>query len=355
MSRWLIVLIAVLGLLVPARAQDSPSPEIGFSFPPVGNAAARDFTQQHFDELGVRLLRFSAHWRYIEPQPGEYRWETMDERMAWVAENDYALLLTIEALGPEWACQPAPVSEHSCLYSDEAAFREFVTQLITRYSGQIAKIQYGNEWDDSNAMFIGSAQDYVRYNNLVYDVVQQVAPQIDVVLGGLSKGALQRIAGCDGRLDSYRDYRGNVLSGAQLDERCQTAWVQEQLSRIGVVMREAHYDIVDLHMYDDPENWPVYYEAIASRLDVPILVSEFGGPHPRFEPLDDAYHAERVQAYLEAITALPIIEAYYFRLTVSDTTLHGPGGLIRTDAETRTVEPRPGYEVFRDFLQNRDG
>jgi hypothetical protein len=41
------------------------------------------------------------------------------------------------------------------------------------------------------------------------------------------------------------------------------------------VIKEAKYDILDLHLYDDAENWFTYFNILKNISDKPIIVSEF--------------------------------------------------------------------------------
>jgi hypothetical protein len=112
---------------------------------------------------------------------------------------------------------------------------------------------------------------------------------------------------------------------------------------IDYVFANADYDILDIHLYDDPENWPEYLSVLPE--NKPILVSEFGGPNSEFECTDAAYQAVRMEQYIDAVEQLPIIEAYYFKLVESDSSYHKDSGLFYSNYTVK-----PARNVFAERL-----
>lgn len=115
---------------------------------------------------------------------------------------------------------------------------------------------------------------------------------------------------------------------------------------IEYVLQHANYDILDIHLYDDPENWPSYVSVLPK--DKPILVSEFGGPNSEFENTSSSYQAKRMPDYIDAIEQLPIIEAYYFKLVESDESYHQDSGLFY-----KNLRVKPARNVFAQRLTSR--
>jgi hypothetical protein len=114
---------------------------------------------------------------------------------------------------------------------------------------------------------------------------------------------------------------------------------------VRLVLGQADYDIVDIHLYGVNDLWLPATRWIASVADGrPVWVTEFGGPAPELEPQDPAYQAQRLAQYLTAITSLPIERAYYFKLTDDDTSVHDRSGLY-----DRHGQPKPALGVFTDF------
>jgi len=275
--------------------KDKPIPEetqftdsglkLGISFPPVGNDQEREFTLQHLKTLNANLIRNSIHWKFREPEKGNFNWKNDDNRIDFFNNNGISLLLTVESDGPDWACSLR--NEKSCVYNNEEDFRNFVNAFITRYKGKIDKIQFGNEWDN-NFWYVGTAEEFTTFNNILFEEVKKISPETKVVLGGLTKWPLLVSAGCEGTLDSIQtndNYYCNpeltscVGEFRNIPEGCQTEEVINILDRVNYVLENANYDIVDIHLYDDVENWPIYYGAIKNKVSKPIIVTEFGGPY----------------------------------------------------------------------------
>ena len=324
--------------------------ELGLSFPPVNNADQREFTEEQLEALSVRLVRFAENWRNREPEPGRYNWTPLDGRLDWVQENRVSLLLTIQSNGPDWACDPDYRNERSCVYLDQQDFSNYVHALLQRYPNQIDKIQFGNEWM-SQYWYAGSAQDFVRFHNILYEAVQTHSPHTLVVLGGFSYGTLKVMAFCEGYLDTYEAIRGGQVIELNRNE-CETSEAHAIRERILFVLENAFYDLLDFHFYDDVENWPIILDVSQELFptESPIIVSEFGGPNLFWElPYSDEFQAERLVEYIQTLDLMGIEEAYFFKLVQSDSAspAHRQSGLFMVD--NGVLIPKPAYEVFLAF------
>lgn len=314
--------------------------EFGLSFPPVADDSQRAFTAEHLDALNVHRLRFAEHWGLREPSPGEFNWGPLDDRLQWAEEQGISVLLTIQSNGPDWACGTR--NDQSCVFLKESDFRTFVRALLQRHPNRIDKIQFGNEWNDT-FNYVGSAADYVRFNNILYEEVQVESASTHVVLGGLSIGAMTALSACTGRIDEVCD-DGNILTGSEIDEACNEIY-PDLLARVQTVLNQARYDLLDIHLYDDAENWAEHLAAIREIApNKPILVSEFGGPNIFCEDSDPDHQAERLEVYLATLCQLgDIEEAYFFKLVErGDGSAHERSGLIDTD-----LNLKPAYSVFQ--------
>jgi hypothetical protein len=329
--------------------------ELGFSFPPVRDEQQRAFTATQLEALNVRLIRFAEDWGFREPSPGQFNWQPLDDRIAWAEEHQVSLLLTIQSDGPEWACDPELRNPRSCVFNDAGAFAGYVAELLQRYPDQIEKIQFGNEWP-AEYWYVGSAEEFVRFHNLMYQAVQQYSPQTRVVLGGFSHGTLQMIALCEGYVESVE-----VWQDAQVVELnrqvCESSEAQAARRRIMYVLENANYDWLDLHFYDHVEAWPAILQTVLETFPQqrPILVSEFGGPNLFLEqPYSDTFQAERLVEYIRTLDEMGIREAYFFKLVQGDdaSPAHRESGLF--EVQFGTMVPKPAYDVFAAYSTSRD-
>lgn len=318
--------------------------EIGISFPPVADDFQRDFAKTHLDSLGVRKIRFAENWALREPNPGVFNWTPLDERISWAVANNYEILLTIQSNGPTWAC--GLQNPQSCVFLDNNDFKIYIDSLLLRYPNQIDKIQFGNEWQ-SDFWYIGNAQEFVEANNILYNSVQINSPTTDVVLGGFTTISLRFLAGCNGYVENFYDDDGILYDSTFLANNCLSPAIVGVINRIDSVVSYASYDILDIHLYDDSEQWDEYYSNFSDTITKPIIVSEFGGPNMNLEPYSEAYQAERLYQYIKKLDSIGISEIYYFKLVEGTANpAHSTSGLI----DDTTLLPKPAYSIIKSFI-----
>lgn len=333
-------------ILDPTASYTLETTTLGLSFPPVADDEQREFTAPLLEELSVKTVRIGEDWGLREPMKGEYNWSPLDKRMAWAAENELEIFLTIQSTGAEWACQP-PMNDRSCVFGDTAAFAAYVTQLIGRYPGQVRWIQFGNEWQ-SEFWYAGNAADFVTAHNTLNDAVKQADSSISVVLGGFTTISLRFLAACAGNDISFSNDEGELFDQENLPELCASQEFEDALTRINHVLDHANYDMVDLHLYDDPEQWDIYLSHFQSINDAPIIVSEFGGPNLSLEPGDDMYQAERLETYIRTLDSLQVDNAFFFKLVEgTNNPAHANSGLINGS----NLKKKPAFEIFKAFTR----
>ncbi len=311
----------------------------------------------------MRDIRFSVHWKFIETSPGIYNWDSFDARMAWAADNNLNVMLTIEANGPDWVCSDIK-TETYCVFKDNVALARFVEALITRYADDIAFVQFGNEVLSAD-FYPGTVEDYVASQRAFYNAVRAITDELPVVLAGYSSGVVRRAAACIAGVQFPLFHHGQIYTDDALTTFCASGWVHDEASDIRFMLENASYDIVDLHFYDDAEYWPLQYSAWRTTLgDVPIMISEFGGPRTQncdaelkrcllgateTETLySDAYHAARVALYMETVRQFDVITALYFKMIESGEVNqpHNRSGLFSL-TDTNIPQEKSAYEVFR--------
>lgn len=319
--------------------------EIGISFPPVSDQAQRDFTKIHLDTLGIKKIRFAEDWSNREPTQGNFNWGPLDARISWATSNNYEVLLTIQSRGPSWAC--GEQNDQSCVFSNNAFFQTYIDTLLTRYPNQIAKIQFGNEWQ-SDYWYAGDASEFVASHNTLYNSVQSKSPNTAVVLGGFTTISLRFLAACNGYDIAFYDDDGTFYDSAFFANNCNDPIFIAVKNRIDSVLTYANYDYVDLHLYDDVALWPVLYENFMDTISKPAIVSEFGGPNMNVEPYSESYQAAQLYTYIKVLDSLEISEAYYFKLVEGTAnTAHSTTGLI----DDSTLLEKPAYYVVKSFQE----
>lgn len=318
---------------------------LGISFPPVADDTQRTFAKTHLDFLGVTKIRFAENWALREPTQGNFNWQPLDDRINWAYNNGYEILLTIQSNAPDWACS-SNQNGQSCVFNDNNDFKTYIDSLLQRYPNKIGKIQFGNEWQ-SDYWYIGNANDFIQANNVLYASVQTYSPSTQVILGGFTTISLRVLAGCNGYVNSFYDDDGVYYDSAYLATNCSTSIIQNGKKRIDSVLQYANYNIIDLHFYDDVEQWDEYYLNFSDTISKPIIVSEFGGPNMNYEPYSDAFQVDRLYQYIKKLDSLQISEAYFFKLVEGTANpAHSASGLI----DDTTLLEKPAYFLFKSFV-----
>ncbi len=325
----------------------------GLSYPGVAEIENREFTLSNLQALSLSRIRFDEGWKYREPIEGEFNWAPLDDRMQWLADNEISVLLTVPSNGPSWACEPDLSNERTCVYSDANKFENYIRTLLQRYPNQIEQIQFGNEWL-SSYWFLGSASEFVEYNNIVYRSVQLHSPNTKVVLGGFASGSLSIASYCAGDLDQFfEEQSGNLIDASQRDDVCNSELVLFSQHMLETVLESARFDYLDFHLYDDVENWNIYFQTMRNLIgdSVPVIVGEFGGPNLIWEqPYSDEFQAARLEQYLDALSGMDIREAYYFKLVQSESALaaHWESGLYKL--KDNIYIKKPAFDAFEQFM-----
>lgn len=320
--------------------------ELGLSFPPVSDDNQRLITKYHLDQLNIKKIRFAEDWSYREPTRGSFKWNSLDKRMDFCEENDIELLLTIQSNGPEWACNAQ--NERSCVFSNLTAWEIYVRALLERYSNKIEKIQFGNEWQ-SNWWYVGSAEEFVFANNLLYDAVQELSPETKFVLGGFACGTLEAMAAIYGYIHSFISIEGDVIDQEEILEYKNSEEVLKGKERIEHVLNNAKFDMLDLHFYDEYEIWPVLLEMIDDLVpNAPVICTEFGGPNLNYLGIsyNDNLQASELIKYIETLDSMEVDEAYFFKLVEggSANAAHQKSGLL-----TSLLSKKPAYRVLQSY------
>lgn len=317
--------------------------ELGLSFPPTTGSVQRDFTKPHMDILGVKKLRFEDDWYYREPVQGYYNWGDLDSIVNWAERNGFELMLSIPPRGPDWACT-SQQNEMSCVFADNEDFNTYLDTLFSKYSGVFPLVQFANEWE-SQWWYIGSAAQFIATNNAFYQAVKENSPSSQVVLGGFTTMSLRIMSACNGYVSSFNDDEGNIYGQEWIDEYCDHELVLALFSRIDSVLSFANYDMLDLHLYHDVDQWDEYYACFSDTISKPIIVSEFGGPNINMGPSDDEYQAQCLYRYIKKLDSLQIPEAYFFKLVAGST---NPNGVVSNLIDS-TLNEKESYFVFQAF------
>ncbi len=179
--------LAAIAVAAPASA--SADPLLGF----IDNFGIGDMersvalTQQHF---GVKTNRLFVRWDWMEKKPGQYDFVMSDRSYATLKAAGQRPTYVIVGT-PDWARPGECLKPTSCPHTTahDGAWQQFLRTFASRYPDAVA-IELGNEpnlngsWDHPNP------EAYAQYLRSGYEAIKQVAPGIQVLIGGITPGAV---------------------------------------------------------------------------------------------------------------------------------------------------------------------
>lgn len=333
---------------------------LGIAFPDVPGDDSGEVTGGHLRDLGVQFVRQSIQWSVLEQEQGVFSWSSLDSKILLASQRDLGLLLTVTADCPDWVSGPRSAAG-ACVPDDMDHFTSYIAALVAHLAELEALLpeglpldflQFGNEWDSPNSVFYpGSAAQFVQQLGIVFDAVKATFPGLPIVLGGIQTTTPLAHAVCAG-LHSEPQW-----PPAAVASYCANDFPNDPTrQRVEFVLQNGSYDAVDQHLYFREYRWAPVLTAFRqillppAKAGIPILVTEFGGPNALTEPRDDAYHAQKVEAYIGVLQGSEAARAYYFKLVEPDEI--GPNGRPDSHAESGLIDkstllPKPGYFVFQ--------
>lgn len=142
---------------------------------------------QALREAGFTWLRLRLTWEQIEPQEGQFLWQTWDAIIHEAHDSGFDLLLVLDG-SPAWARRSEDADSPFAPPAEPAIYGEFVREAVYRYAKDVSAFQI---WDEPNiAPHWGthpiSPSEYLALLREGAIAVRTAAPQAWVVLAGLA-------------------------------------------------------------------------------------------------------------------------------------------------------------------------
>jgi hypothetical protein len=155
---------------------------------------------------GAQYIGLDFDWRRIEPNPGNYVWEEIDQVVA-LSKNYGFQLVPMLLYTPLWASTAsfAPLDYHLAPPSDYADYRNFVYNVVRRYkpngTSPLTHDGYGIKdwviWNEPNVhtykenpepreSWTGSLEEYILLLRAGYEGAHAADPGTNVLNGGLA-------------------------------------------------------------------------------------------------------------------------------------------------------------------------
>ncbi|HEY1639524.1 MAG TPA: hypothetical protein VGG35_02450 [Streptosporangiaceae bacterium] len=209
-------------------------------------------------ELGAGLVRAYLYWGQVEPEPGRYTWETVDALLDQLAQlgDGAEAWITLCSSSP-WATRTPTDFLPPSPAIDQAAYGEFVRQVVRRCAGRVQYWQCDNEPSNTGLLWAGTAAEYVTQLQTMYRAVRDADPDAAVVLGGCGYDVLSSPP------DSPQRQFFDHLAGAGRD----------------------YFDLFSVHLYGDLASVPDYVATARDFMRAhgylkPVVAGEHAGPQP---------------------------------------------------------------------------
>ena len=236
--------------------------------------------------LGAGLIRAYVYWSQVEPEPGHYRWDTVDALLGQLS-GDEELWITLCSSSPWGTRQPTDFLPPSPAL-DQRAYAEFVRQVVAHCvdrvgAGRVRYWQCDNEPSNTDLLWAGTAAEYVEQLQTMYDAVKQADPAAAVVLGGCG-------------YDVFSSEPGSAP--------------RQFFEHVAKAGRDA-FDLFSVHLYGDLDRIPEYLATARQFMQAhgylkPIVVGEHAGPQPfEFPEVMAVMQETFAAAFAEAVGTAP--------------------------------------------------
>lgn len=210
-------------------------------------------------ELGCRSIRLFLFWGLIEPEPGQFAWESVDTFLSQLQPSDEAWIVL--GTSSPWATRRSTDVLPCSPARDLKAYSHFVQELVQHCQGRVRYWQMDNEPNEP-VFWAGTAQEYADQLAVFSDAVRTADPNALVVL-----------AGAQGTFDPSDPF-------------------QEAAARAGYQFFDYllqhgadSFDVFDLHLYGDVYTVPACIQFYCQKMAAlgyqkPLFIGEYNGPAP---------------------------------------------------------------------------
>jgi hypothetical protein len=225
--------------------------------------------------LGAGLVRAYLYWSQVEPEPGQYRWDTVDALLGQL-DDDTELWITLCSSSRWGTRQPTDFLPPSPAL-DQDAYAGFVRQVVKHCGGRVRYWQCDNEPSNAGLLWAGSAAEYVEQLTTMYGAVKEADPAAAVVLGGCGYDVLGSEPGSAPR--QFFDYVAKAGQDA--------------------------FDLFSVHLYGDLDRIGEYIATARGFMRAhgylkPVVAGEHAGPQPFEFPAAMAVMQETMAAAFAA-------------------------------------------------------
>ncbi len=367
--RGFVILIIVVTVLsgLSCTSQEFPyedydytldSLDVGIAFPNVRSESDVSESITAMTDLGTSWARIGFDWSFREPSEDSYSWDALEYRLNAFADAGIKVLLTVETHSwPDWLPDDSEHDDSITL----ASFRQLIADFLTDYGDKVARIQLGNEWNwEIDDYLNGSEEAFISYTNILSEEVTNYrtansSSTPTIVLGSFSA---RHMLAYDQGLVTEVTIEGQSVFEDQVAEYAALPTEDRMTARVENILSNTNVEMLDIHFYDDNDDWSKHLQAFRtaaqnSGLDynIPVIVSEFGGPWPE-RLYDELGHptefdlASRLPGYMHTLDSLDVEEVYFFKLKEGSTDIQHPDSYLLDSRGNKAF----AYGVIKRFL-----
>ncbi|WP_298497812.1 beta-galactosidase [uncultured Maritimibacter sp.] len=291
------LLVGCVALLASAAmAQDAPglftldlepNPRLALAFP--GKDPAY---YPRIADMGIGVVRIGVGWKWLEPEPGQYRWKSLDAQIAALDAAGLMPLITLESDAP-WAVEHGDQVRNGTP-RDMTSWGALVGQVVERYdmdgqgdgpdlSRPVRLYQVANEpLSDSNRSggWAGSDAALVDFVNTAHDAAKAADPELTFILGGFASMNLDAFLVTEFGADMpvQQVWQNGTKTVLDTGDAGMMASLADAYDRMERLLTEARYDFADVHLYGPEDRDEARIAMIAGMAHAPVLSTECGGP-----------------------------------------------------------------------------
>jgi hypothetical protein len=224
------VLLSILCWSGPSSAQGGPDLHYGLNTTP--KSAVQDI--QNAKALGIDTLRVVVWWQHLEPAPGRFVWDKLDQVIDQASSASIQILLQIMPTsdwGVEKSSQQRGSYHSASMPKDLAQWEAFMGALSARYKGRGVHYEIANEVN-AEAFWSGTLEQYTGLLKSSYAAIKKQDPNAMVVPSAMGCGISRELA----------------------DTPTGQASLKKQDEYLLAILKTRAFDVVNIHNYYYPSD-----------------------------------------------------------------------------------------------------
>lgn len=248
---------------------------------------------------GVAWIRISNDWMDLEPIDNQWDFSESDKYVDAASSKDLKILYMFDPDLNGSFCSVAPgkrlreILRPTLPRCTDEQFKDYITQIVTRYKGKVAYYELGNE-PDLRGTWKDYPAEYAQALAVAYPTLKAADPNAKLLIGGLAMGGGQ---------NSDLQYLDKLIAAGALN----------------------NFDIFNYHTYETKEGILKQFNELKPKIgNKPIWLTEVGFPSdPNHQqeyrswykyPSGEDGQAQYLQDILPYILSLGIEKVFWYTL-----------------------------------------